>query len=863
MTVRSSLRTVVAMVVAAGVGFVGVPVAAAAATVPDAEPPALWTPVPEGGERSLPVPAAASETFVLDIAAMTRALVPVSSRRSLGGDASGQAVISVPTPTGELVRFAVTPVAVLADSVQQANPQIRTVAGRGIDDAGLTIRADVTPLGFHAMVRSADGRTKAWFVDPVTVGDDSRHVSYAAGASELPRLDEPEPSGDDGTAVPPAAEADNPGGTVGLRTVRLALANDPSFASFYGTENVLAAKASMVNRVAGVFNDDLGVRLLLAEGTDRLNFDTDAAAVEPNGPCGAEACFAPEALRGCEVETLRQNSAAVQGIVGNDAYDVGHIVLGSGGGGIAGYGEVGLDFVKGGGCTGSSSPVGDAFAIDYLAHEIGHQLGASHTFNACGGGSGATAVEPGSGSTIMAYAGLCGDNDLQKHSDPYLSHTSIDEIHRTLDERLPAADSTNTPPVVTAPVSKTIPIRTPFTLTATATDAEGPVFLLWEQSDVGDDARALFDDVKVAGPLFRVFGTRAEITAPDASMYFSPGRNLATGDVSRTFPDMAQILRGNTNAATGSCDASASFSDRVDCASEFLPGAAYGGDGPASLNFRVTARDVDPRGGGVAGADVRLDLDRTAGPLLVRGLDEAPDGYVAGSTQTVRWAVNGTDAADLAPRVRISMTDATGEGVDRVLLADTANDGSARIVLPDAPLNGARVRIDAVDNYFFAVSPTAVDIAAAPTPTPTPTPTPGPTLTRDPGPTPTTTPTLEPTPTPEPTPTRTPGPDATPTPQPTATSAPSATPTAGPGATPMPGATPTSAAVLSPPSGTGGSGLSVGPPPSPRSDAPLQRASLARTGAPDPAAVAGLGLGAILAGAVAAPLIRRQLRRRS
>ncbi len=305
--------------------------------LPTPEATAVWTQAPDGGDRSLPVPVAASETFTLDIDAMTRALVPAVSRRTTGADGGADAVISVPTPTGELVRFAVTPVEVLADRLQQANSQIRTFAGRGVDDVGLTIRADITPLGFHAMIRSADGRTKAWFVDPATVGDDSRHVSYAAGASDLPRLQEPERGAiEEGPESPPTADVGDRETTVASRTVRLALANDPAFASFYGTDNVLAAKVSIVNRVAGVFNEDLGVRLVLSEGTDRLNFDTDAAATQPGGACGPDACFTPEALRGCEVETLRQNSAAVAGIVGNDAYDVGHTVLGGGGGSIAG-----------------------------------------------------------------------------------------------------------------------------------------------------------------------------------------------------------------------------------------------------------------------------------------------------------------------------------------------------------------------------------------------------------------------------------------------------------------------------------------------------------------------------------------------
>ncbi|KQR88466.1 reprolysin-like metallopeptidase [Microbacterium sp. Leaf179] len=678
---------------------------------------ALWTPLVQTEDSDLPVRDEASRPYELDVAGLSAlfAAAPDAATRSTANTTR----LSVPTPDGDLVEFAVAPVDLLDVDLRAAHPELRTFAGRGVDDEGLSIRADLTPLGFHAMVRSGDNATRAWYVEPANVGDTARYVSYAAGSLDVPRLTEVEH--DDihadtdaaarAAAPERAAALDDPAPV--LRTVRLALASDPAFARFYGTQNVLAAKVSMVNRVAGVFNDDLGLRLLLADGTDSLNFDTDARAVGADGPCGADACFTPAALAGCDVETLRQNSAAVQTIVGTAGYDIGHLVLGGGGGGIAGYGEVGLDFVKGGGCTGSASPIGDAFAIDYLAHELGHQLGASHTFNACGGSSGDTAVEPGSGSTVMAYAGICGDNDLQPHSDPYLSQASIVEIHRTIDGRLADVPTGNAAPTVTPPAPRMLPLRTPFTLAATGSDPDGnSTTYLWEQTDVGDPDRGLFDDAKSAGPLFRTFGTYVD-TSSTAAQYFSTGGNRASRSAARTFPDMAQVLAGTTNAVTGTCDPTLTGVAKIECFSEYLPSGAYvgAGAGTGSIDFRVTARDADPRGGVVAFGDVRLTLDRDAGPLLVSGLDPASaDSYPGGSRQTLRWQVNGTDAAALAPNVRIVLSTDAGKTFDTVLAASTPNDGSQSVVLPDVTTSAARIKVEAVDNYFFAVDPGPFEI---------------------------------------------------------------------------------------------------------------------------------------------------------
>lgn len=218
-----------------------------------------------------------------------------------------------------------------------------------------------------------------------------------------------------------------------LRTYRLALLSDPAYSNYFGGPgNTTAAKVQMINRVNQIYEDETAIRMVLIANNDALNLDTAAQFSGTNGPCGGAACF-PSASVSCSSATLTRNRLVLGMLVGASAFDVGHIGVGAGGGGIASLGSVGGS-TKAQGCTGLPQPVGDVFAVDYVAHEIGHQFAGNHTFNgvvsSCSGGnrSAANSVEPGSGSSIMAYAGICGSDNLQPHSDPYWSQRSFDEV---------------------------------------------------------------------------------------------------------------------------------------------------------------------------------------------------------------------------------------------------------------------------------------------------------------------------------------------------------------------------------------------------------------------------------------------------
>ncbi|MGW5672309.1 M12 family metallo-peptidase [Micromonospora sp. NPDC003776] len=809
-------------------------------------------PAPTKAGRKATVHADRLSTYTLDRAGIKAVLdrAPTERARSARGPAQ---VVSLPAPDGTFQRFELVDSPVMEAGLAAAHPEISTYAGKGLDDPTATLRADLTPLGFHASVRSATG---AWYIDPYYHLDQSLYASYFARDLANPHGDllEREDVMNAAQALEgevAAAPAEAPAGPlVKLRTYRVALVTDPSYATFFGAENVTAAKVTLMNRVTQIYEDETAIRLVLINDTEKTNLNTPALATEPNGPCGAAACFTPAQLSSCGSGTLSRNRIVLGQLVGASNYDVGHIGLGVNGGGVASLGVIGGNG-KAQGCTGLPTPIGDYYAVDYVAHEMGHQFAGNHTFNGtqynCSGGnrSAANSYEPGSGSSIMAYAGICQQDNLQPHSDPYWSHRSYTEITTYVTSTRAAinevqtvslrdfdtdgdafrvgwngADSapivrganyttagikeaiegiagwpagatvtvaafgasgaltdigfqvtfggtlaaTNVPalalaglsgasgfvgetakggaidnggfvveetanhaPVVTVPAAVTIPVRTPFALTGTATDADGdPVTYLWEQNDRGGSTgTALTNNTKVNGPLFRVFGEAAYVSPSDTLKYHSPGLNAVTTNSTRVFPDMKQILIGNTNAKTGACPAAPAPpptggasnvpADLVDCYSEFLPTRDWVGfTNDRTMHFKLTARDGRLGGGGLGSADVAVALAPDAGPFLVtsQGAAAVLDG---GSTQAVTWDVAGTDVAPVnATRVRITLSADGGKSFPYVLAESVPNTGSATVTLPNVATTQARIRIEAVGNVFFDLNDADITIRAVP-----------------------------------------------------------------------------------------------------------------------------------------------------
>lgn len=595
-------------------------------------------------------------------------------------------LLELPHPDGSLALFRVIESPVMAPELAAKFPEIRTFRGVGVDDATASVRFELSPRGFSAMVLSAFG---AWYVEPWS----RENRAYVASFHRRDALRDPRspfecqaPDASDGGEVP-VVGSEGPGlgpapfplASVGptLRTYRLALATTGEYSvAVCGASPTKACVAAelvvAVNRVTGIYEREVAVRMVLIAGNDAVIYLNGATDPYTNNSGGA---------------MLGENQDNLDAVIGSANYDFGH-VFSTGGGGVAYLRVICSSSSKAGGVTGSSNPTGDAFWVDYVAHEMGHQFGGNHTFNgsigSCSGGNrnASTAYEPGSGSTIMAYAGICGSQNLQPNSDPYFHGKSFDEIvaHVTTGGGAACDVSTatsNSAPTVEAGAAYSIPSRTPFALTGSATDPESdPLTFGWEEFDLGtvEPAPPLVD----AGnrPIFRSF-------------------NPTVGGT-RTFPKLSDILAGTTTYG------------------ETMPTTSR------TMNFRLTVRDNRGGGGGVNSDTTTVASVSTAGPFAITAPASAVT-WPAGSTQTVTWNVANTNLTPIScASVAISLSTDSGASFQTTLLASTPNDGSQAVTLPDTQTVGAtaRVKIACVGNIFFAISRPSFTISA-PLPPPT------------------------------------------------------------------------------------------------------------------------------------------------
>jgi subtilisin-like proprotein convertase family protein len=583
-------------------------------------------------------------------------------------------VVEFPMPNGTFQRFTITESPIMHPILAAKFPQIKTYKAIGIDDPTATMRFSITQFGLHVMKLSGlDGAT---FIDPYTTNRENYIVysksSLGADYGNFECLTDYDiniTSLGSNYNLDRADTADQK-----LRTYRLALSSVGEYSSIFagsGTDaekkaNVQAQMTITMNRVNEIYERDLAITMQFVPNNDAIIFLD--AATDP-----------------WSWEWNNTTQTVIDNAIGSANYDIGHNFNTSGGGNAGCIACVCTDGQKGSAYTGRSNPTGDAFDIDYVAHEMGHQFGGYHTMNTCSrSGNGVTEVEPASGSSIMGYAGICSTN-VQPNSDAHFNYVNIRDIADNIQTGNSSScdvetSLTNQPPVADAGPDYTIPKSTAFVLRGSATDPDGLATLTynWSQNDPEQGAgNAAPQSSWVVGPLYR---SRLPISSPNRSM-----------------PQMSDVVANNltpTWEVTPSVARQMSFSFTVrDNGSGFANGIGQ----TSSDLMEVTVVDEDP--------------------FVMTSPNTAVTWNVA-STEMVTWDVGQTNNSTInCQTVNIKLSTDGGMTYPIVLASGTPNDGSESISIPDYQTTTARVMVEAADNIFYDISNTNFTIGAPNSPT--------------------------------------------------------------------------------------------------------------------------------------------------
>ncbi|MBU2926658.1 zinc-dependent metalloprotease [Winogradskyella psychrotolerans] len=568
----------------------------------------------------------------------------------------GNTIISIPDSEGKLKQFQIFEASIMASELQAQFPDMKSYAGQGVDNPTEIIRFSMTSKGFHAMILGTSDGTQ--FIDPFSkVGDiytvyskrdlSDRNFEFECGVIDDPLLDT--------TSFEAPSSKNANDGT--LRNYRIAVACTGEYTQFHGgtVADAMAAIVVTLTRVNSVYERDLAITLtLVADNANIIYTDGDDDPFSNDN----------------ESILIGQSQSIINFEIGSANYDIGH-TFSTGAGGLASLGVTCNTNFKARGVTGVTQPVGDAFDIDYVAHELGHQFGAPHTFNGtvgnCSGGnrSASNAYEPGSGTTIMAYAGICGSDNIQVGSDAYFHQNSINNIwsHVTSTGACPInrTSTGNTEPVANAGANYTIPQGTPYKLNGNgSTDDDGMETLTytWEQYDLG--TAGLPTETAFSGPLVRSFeGTENPIRyVPRLSDV------LNNGGISTTWEKLASVNR--------------------------------------DINFVLTVRDNDARGGQTDSDQMTITNVTAAGPFTVTSQSGSEIVWTPGETETITWNVAGTTGNGVnATNVNILLSTDEGVTYDTVLASNVPNDGSHSIVVPDVSAAKCRIMVEGAGNIFF------------------------------------------------------------------------------------------------------------------------------------------------------------------
>jgi subtilisin-like proprotein convertase family protein len=599
-------------------------------------------------------------TFSLDNQAFRAQL----SQAPLSGDSN--VIVQFPDAEGKMGRFKMYQSEVMHPDLAAKYPDIKTYIGQGIDDASASIHVSTTIFGVHAMTLS--GKAITAYIDPYTK-DLNNYIVYSkdqlvSNRSFSCNVLKTEGALEPGLSINGANLQKATDGK--FRTYRLAMACTTEYAIYHLNAAgivpaapliqkklaVLAAMNVSMARINGVYMRDMSLKMQLVGNNDLIIFVTSDNF--SNNSAGA---------------LINESQTVIDAVIGSANYDIGHTVS-TGGGGLAQLGSVCITGAKASGITGSPAPVGDAYDIDFVAHEIGHQFGANHTFSGdasnCGGNrNNSTAVEPGSGTTIMAYAGLCSPQDVAAHSDDHFHAVSLAEMFNHITGSgncVPGVANGNFTPVIPALSNYTIPNGTAFKLTApTVTDANNDVLTYcWEQNNGTFVSSPVPSATSTTGSNFRSYSPTTSLT--------------------RYFPKFSDVLASNLASPY-----------------EMIPTVAR------TMAFTLTVRDNrTPNGGQTEKKEMTLTFASGA-PFAITSQNVDGIAWLPNTQQTITWTTGGV-SLPVTTAVKISLSTDGGQTFPTVLAASTANDGSETISVPAILGQYCRIMIEPLNNIYYAIN---------------------------------------------------------------------------------------------------------------------------------------------------------------
>jgi len=580
--------------------------------------------------------------FTIDVLSIKQALVASPDRFS---KSKSNTIISLPNINGVMEKFEVYEASNFEADLQAQYPEIRSYVGVGIDDKFAQIRFSVDPKGIQTMIFRAGKQNE--FMEPYSE-DGSVYAVYHSSRTKgkLPFTCSTEDHAIVENINPELLKANN---NV-LKTFRLAMSCNGEYTIYHGgtVAGALAAINATITRVNGVFEKDLAVRMNIIANTTSVIY-TDPATYPYTGINSWNS----------------QLQSTLTSVIGEANYDIGHMFGSTGGGGSAGcIGCVCVNGQKGSAKTSPSDgvPMGDTFDIDYVAHEMGHQFGANHTFSHALEGSGVN-VEPGSGSSIMGYAGITNYN-VQSHSDDYFTYRSILQIQNNLLFKTCPVNTaiTHGAPIINAGSDWTIPKSTPFILTGTGTDPNNdPLTYSWEQNNTASAAFTGVSPTNTTSPNWR---SRVPETVPV-----------------RYMPKLSSVL---ANTLTADYESVSSVA--------------------RTLNFTLTGRD-NVIGGGQTGSDEMIvNVSGSAGPFDVTSQNTDQLVWAQGSSQTITWTVNNTTSLVGSTNVDILLSTDGGQTFNITLASNTPNDGSEVITTPSINFPNCRVMVKPTGNIYYDIN---------------------------------------------------------------------------------------------------------------------------------------------------------------